>query len=106
MRYSRRRLAKAGTIAAIANVGSGGTKLVAGPAIVCTGRAASRERAVAVAVTALVTLLLSAAGVTGARALPVPLSADKRADRRRIRFKRLLRELQVRGHIGSDAAKV
>jgi len=61
--------------------------LAAGPPITCTGRAATRSRAVAVAVTALATLLLSAAGVTGARAPVVPLSADKRADRSRIRFK-------------------
>jgi hypothetical protein len=57
-------------------------------------------------VTALATLLLSAAGVTGARTPVVPLSADRRADRSRIRFKRLLRWWQMRGHIGAEALKV
>ncbi|MDB5677017.1 MAG: hypothetical protein JWM94_19 [Sphingomonas bacterium] len=66
--------------------------LWAGPAIDWAGRDATRSRALAVAVTALATLLLNAAGVTGARTPAVPLSADKRAERSRIRFKRLLHE--------------
>lgn len=60
--------------------------IVAGPPIVWTGRAATCNRAAAVAFVAPGTLWLSAAGVTGTRAPVPPLSADSKADRSRIRF--------------------
>jgi hypothetical protein len=86
--------------------GSAATMLIAGPAIDWAGHDATRSRALAVAVTALATLLLSAVGVTGARTPPVPLNADRRADRSRNRFKRLFHQRMERRLIGTQAAKV
>src|SRR5699024_684584 len=78
--YSRRRLAKARTRSVSASARRTGATLVAGPPIAWTGRAATCRRFAAVAVTALATLLLNVAGVTGARTPPVPLSADNKAE--------------------------
>ena len=90
-RYSRRRLAKTGIAAEKAKTGSADITAWAGPAIACTGRAATWRRTSAVALTAVATTaLLSVVGTCAARAPPVPLNADNKADRSRIRFKRAL----------------
>lgn len=104
--YSRRRFAKTGTVAVSAKVTSATTTLLAGPAIGGAGRDATRSRALAVAVTALATLLLNAAGVTGARVPAVPLSADRRADRSRIRFKLGSLIVMREAHIGANTRNV
>ena len=64
-----------------------------------------RASTVAVARTTA-TLLLNAAGVTGARAPAVPLNADNKAERSRIRFKRELLPVPGRGCIGPVGANV
>ncbi len=78
----------------------------AGPAIVWAGRDATCRRTSAVALTTFATLALSAIGACAVRTPAVPLSADRRADRSRIRFKRSYFDGDDARHIGPPAAKV
>ncbi len=87
-RYSRRRLAKAGMATDSEKLRPTATTAAAGPASAWTGRAATWRRTSAVALTIFATLALSVVGACAARTPAVPLSADRRADRSRIRFKR------------------
>lgn len=90
-RYSRRRLAKAGIASEKAKTGNAEITAWAGPAIDWTGRAATWRRTSAVALTAVATTaLLSVVGTCAPRAPAVPLNADNKADKSRIRFKRAL----------------
>ena len=104
--YSRRRLAKAGMFSASAKARTTTNEMASSPGSAWTGRDATCSRAAAVALTALATDALSVVGTCGPRTPTPPLSADSKADRSRIRFKRSYFAVIGARHIGTRVPKV